>query len=163
MFPKILPAIAEEATPQCDNIVGTVDAPVHIGLFQSLSGWVHLISQGMPLARIQNLLIPSDSFLSLIVFLPRPARDKLHRLRHDRLTSIVPYNKMNMVGGHRVIQDGHVEPLLRLKEPLQPSPLIARELQQEFLLVAPMREVSDETRKIMPVRSRQFKTPETAF
>ena len=58
------------------------------------------------------------AILPLIVFLARPPCDQLHRLGYDLFSFIVPNNKMNMVGGHRVVQDGGPKTLLRLEEPL---------------------------------------------
>ena len=58
------------------------------------------------------------AILPLIVFLAYPPLDQLHRLRYDLFSFIVPNNKMNMVGGHRVVQDGGPKTYLCFKNPL---------------------------------------------
>src|SRR4030042_6593118 len=55
----------------------------------------------------------------LVIFLPRSPCDQLYRLRDNIRSLVVSYNKVNMAGGHGIVQDRNFKTLLCLKEPLQ--------------------------------------------
>jgi len=99
----------------------------------------------------------------LIVLLACSTRDQLHCLWDYVFPFIIPFDKMNIVRGYGVVQDGDLKTFLCLKEPLQPSALILRKLQQEFLLVASMRDMPDITRKVVPIRSWQREPLKSTF
>jgi hypothetical protein len=61
---------------------------------------------------------------------------------------------MDMVGGHRLIQDRDVKALPRDPEPMHPACSIASEFQQELLLVASVGDVPDVVWHKEPVGSR---------
>jgi len=58
------------------------------------------------------------AILPMIILLLYPTRNQLHRLVYDFFSFIVPNNKMNMVGGHRVVQDGGSKTFLCFKKSL---------------------------------------------
>ena len=95
-------------------------------------------------------------FLSLIIFLPGPARYQLNRVRYHIPITIIRHQNMDVIRGEYIIQ--HAEPvtLLCLKRPLQPSPTVSGELQKEFLFMAPMGYVLYVTGQIMSVCSRHL-------
>ena len=61
---------------------------------------------------------------------------------------------MNVVGSHHVVEDAQAETLLRFEEPVEIALPVAREPEQERLLVTAMRQMPDVVRQKISVRSR---------
>ncbi|MNC85892.1 hypothetical protein D3C83_15110 [compost metagenome] len=64
-----------------------------------------------------------------------------------------------MVGGHHVVQHAQPEALLRLEQPAQIELPVAREFEQELLLVAPVRQVPDVIGKEVSMRAWHERVP----
>ena len=91
--------------------------------------------------------------LAPVVVLRGAPRSQLHTARNHTLAR-VPHQEMNVVGSHHVVEDAQAETLLRFEEPVEIALPVAREPEQERLLVTAMRQMPDVVRQKISVRSR---------
>jgi hypothetical protein len=66
---------------------------------------------------------------------------------------------VNVVGGHHVIEHTQAITLLCLEKPLEITAAVPGKLEQEFLFVAPVRNMPDITRYVMPICPRHLIGP----
>jgi hypothetical protein len=97
--------------------------------------------------------------LPLIKLLPSPSGYQLNGIGDDISIVIVSDKKMNMVGGHHVVEHTQAKPLLCFEEPLEPSAPVSGKLEQEFFFVAAVRDMPDTPRNVMPISTRHFHSP----
>ncbi len=99
------------------------------------------------------------SLLPLIVALCGAPRRQLETPWNDVGPGPVVYEEMNVVRRCTVVQHDKPVTLLCLVQPPEPLLSVPGELQQEFLLMAPVRDVPYQTRFIVPVRPRHTLSP----
>jgi hypothetical protein len=87
--------------------------------------------------------------LPLIKLLPSPSGDQLNRIGDDISLAVVSDKKMNMVGGHHVVEHTQPEPLLGFEKPLEPSVPVFAKPEKELLLMTPVSNVPDIARYVM--------------
>ena len=97
--------------------------------------------------------------LPLIKFLPSPSGDQLNRIGDDISIAIITDKKMNMVGGHDVVENTQPETLLGFEKPLEPSAPISAKPKKELLLMTPVSNVPDIARYVMSISPRHFLMP----
>ena len=96
------------------------------------------------------------SFLSKIVFLGTATRCQLYRFWYGLTLPTIYHQKMNVVGGHHVIQDSQPITPFGFKQSLNPSPLVFGKFQKKFSLVTAMYYVPHLARNIMSFRAWHF-------
>jgi glutaredoxin-related protein len=90
--------------------------------------------------------------LSLIELLSSPSCNELNGISDYVSFPIVFYKKVDMVGGHHIVEHAQAEALLGFEKPLEITTPVSAKLQQKFFLVAPVGNVPNVTWDVMPIR-----------
>jgi len=100
-------------------------------------------------------VLPKSTFpaLSLVVFLRSAAGNQLHGLGYHFPTSLVENNQVDVIRCDHVVHYCQAEAPPSLKQPLQPTVSVLCELEQKLSLMAPVSDVPNVPRNIVPIRS----------
>ncbi len=90
--------------------------------------------------------------LPLIEFLPSSSGDQLNRIGDDISSAVVSDKKVDVIGGHHIVEHTRAVPLVSLENPLQISAAVPGKLEQEFLLMAAVGDMPNIPWKVMPIR-----------
>jgi hypothetical protein len=100
-------------------------------------------------------IFPESSLatFALIVFLTRAPGYKLNGGRDTLGIVSILHQEMNMIGGHRIVQDLYTISFPRLWKPRHEPSAVMSEFQQKLLFVATMGDVPDTARDKMSIGS----------
>ena len=93
---------------------------------------------------------PSPSF-SLIVLLPTAPSHQLYRLRDHLASFHINNQKMNVIGGHHVIEHAQAKALTGFKEPADPGLPVTGKFQQKLPRMTAVRQMPDLSPQVIPM------------